>query len=751
MTKQHGPGPFPSKEAILEFIRESPDRVGKREIARAFDLKGDQRQDLKRVLKELEDEGAIDRGRGRRFAEPGTLPEVTLVFVSGIDTDGEVMARPLNWNEEDGPPPKIYMAPQRHGQQALGLGDRVLVRLARVSERSYEAKTIRRIAAAPPRVLGIFRARAEGGGRIHPTDKKHRSDLMVAPGDEGGAGNGDLVRAEILPAKRMGLRWGKVIECLQGPETARTASLIAEHEHDIPTVFSDEALQEAEAMGPAPLGPGEDLRDLPLVTIDGEDARDFDDAVWAEPDPETEKNPGGWHLVVAIADVSWYVRPGMALDEDAYLRGNSVYFPDRCVPMLPEALSNGWCSLKPEEERTVLAAHLWIDKDGRLLKHRFVRGLMRSAARLTYAQVQTAIEGAVDDITGPLLEPVIRPLYGAYAALSEARKNRGVLELDMPERQVILDEAGNVARIVTRARYDSHKLIEEFMILANVAAAETLEARKKPCMYRVHDAPSLDKLESLRQFLESLDLKFPKGQSVQPATFNRILKKVEGTPHAHLVNEVVLRSQAQAEYSPRNIGHFGLALKRYCHFTSPIRRYPDLMVHRALISGLGLGEGGLERHPRDYEVAGEHLSGTERRAAAAERDAEARYIAAFLAGRIGATFPGRISGVTRFGLFVTLEEIGGDGLIPIKTLPGNDYWFHDEIRHLLKGKASGIEYRLGDAIDVVLEEADPVTGGMVLSLPDASPAPWKAWGTKKTGRPKGPKGPKGKGGKRKKS
>ncbi|MEO5337465.1 MAG: ribonuclease R [Magnetospirillum sp. WYHS-4] len=732
MNKKHGPQPpvpFPSRDAILEFIRESPGRVGKREIARAFDLRGDQRQELKRLLRELEGEGQVDKGRGRRFAQPGTLPEVTLVIVSGIDVDGEVLARPQNWNEEDGPPPTIYMAPQRHGEQALGVGDRVLARLSRLSDRNYEGKTIRRIAAAPPRVLGIFHARPEGGGRVHPSDKRHRTDLMVAKGDEGGAREGDLVRAEILPAKRLGLRWGKVTECLHGPAAARTASLIALYDHDIPSVFSDEALREAEAMGPATLGEREDLRGLALVTIDGEDARDFDDAVFAEPDPDQDKNPGGWHLVVAIADVAWYVRPGMALDEDAYRRGNSVYFPDRCVPMLPEALSNGWCSLKPDEDRPVLAAHLWIDKVGNLLRHRFLRGLMRSVARLTYAQVQTAVEGGVDELTGPLLEPVVKPLYGAYAALAEARLDRGVLELDVPERQVILDDEGNVARIVTRARYDSHKLIEEFMILANVAAAQALEAHRQPCMYRIHDVPALDKLESLREFLETLGIKFPKGQSVQPATFNRILKKVEGTPYAHQVNEVVLRSQAQAEYAPGNIGHFGLALQRYCHFTSPIRRYPDLLVHRALIAGLGLGEGGLPRHSADFAEAGQHLSGTERRAAAAERDAVARYVAAYLSGRIGATFGGRISGVTRFGLFVTLDEIGGDGLIPIQTLPGNDYWVHDEVRHLLTGRASGIEYRLGDSLQVVLEQADPITGGMILAVAGGdSHAPRKRWG-----------------------
>ncbi len=734
-NKKHRP-PFPSKDAILAFIKKEGDHVGKREIASAFHLKGEHRIQLKQVLRELQEAGLIDKGRGKRFAQPGTLPEVTVVMVSEIDTDGEVIARPQTWNTEKlGLPPRIYMAPQRHGEQALGEGDRALTRLKRLDETTYEGKVIQVIGKAQPRVLGLFSVDGRGEARITPTDKKQRAELMVAREHTGGARPGDLVRAEILPGRKLGLRWGKVIENLHNPDSPRSLSLISIHEHDIQTEFSDEALQEAAGAGAAPLQKREDLRDMPLITIDGADARDYDDAVWAECAPDEGDNPSGWHLIVAIADVSWYVRPGMALDEDAYERGNSTYFPDRCVPMLPEDLSTGWCSLNPGQERPVIAAHMWIDASGNLLRHNFTRAVMRSAARLTYSQAQTAFDGAPDETAEPIMETVITPLYQAYAALEGARRQRGVLELDIPERRILLDDNGNVDRVEPRVRYDSHRLIEEFMILANVAAAETLERLHKPCMYRVHDHPGLDKLEALREFLDSLDIKLPRGQ-LRSAQFNRILDRVKGTPVSHMVNAVVLRSQSQAAYSPRNVGHFGLALKRYAHFTSPIRRYADLLVHRALVSGLKLGDGGLPREEQDFQEMGEHISGTERRSTAAERNAMDRFTAAYLAERVGATFAGRVTGVTRFGLFVSLDEVGGDGLIPIRTLP-DDYYEHDETRHRLVGRATNLEFRLGQELSVVLKEANPATGGLILSLPEEDfPAPRAKGGAERKPRKK---------------
>ncbi|HER25510.1 MAG TPA: VacB/RNase II family 3'-5' exoribonuclease, partial [Rhodospirillales bacterium] len=636
--------PFPSRDDILKFIEESPGRVGKREIGRAFHLDADQKLRLKKILKSLKDDGLL--AKGRALSTPGALPPVAVVLVTGIDRDGEVLARPQSW-EGEGDPPTIYMAPEKRGQPALGPQDRVLARLTPLDDGTYQGRTIRRIGGAPTTIMGVYMV-VEGQGRLRSTDRKAKDDFMVARADTLDAGPGDLVRAEVLPGRRLGLRQARIIERLSGGDgEASSVSLIAIHENDIPTEFCKQALDQADAAIAAPLARREDLRDLALVTIDGADARDFDDAVLAEPDPD-KNNKGGWRIIVAIADVSWYVRPGDGLDRDAIARGNSVYFPDRVVPMLPEVLSNGWCSLNPREERPCLVAHMRIDAKGNLIGHRFSRALMRSQARLTYDQVQAARDGTPDDDTAPLGE-VIDNLYGAYDALTLARRKRGVLELELPERRIVIGSDGQVERIEMRDRFDSHKLIEEFMIAANVAAAETLERKRQPCMYRIHDEPSLDKMEALRQFLASLAIPLARGQVVRAELFNRILARVRDTPNADMVNQVVLRSQAQAQYSPDNIGHFGLALRRYCHFTSPIRRYADLLVHRALVAGLGLGDGGLEKNQRDFANLGEVLSGLERRAAGAERNATDRFCALFLADKVGLVLPGRINGVTRFG------------------------------------------------------------------------------------------------------
>ena len=706
--------PFPTREELLEFIQGSPKRVGKREIARAFKLDAEGKVMLRQVLKGFEKEGILQRGRGKRFAEPGALPEVTVLHITGIDAEGELMARPENWDEEAaGPPPAIYMAPERRGQPALGTGDRVLARLERTGRGMYQGRTIRRLVEAPAAIMGVFKE-VSGEGRIESTDRRAKQDFVVPSGMAGGAKPGDLVRAHVLPGKALGLRKAKVAEVLGGMDDPRSISLIAIHEHELPSEFPPEALEQAKKAGPAPLGKRVDLRDLPLVTIDGADARDFDDAVFAEADPD---RPGGWHLIVAIADVSWYVRPGDALDRSAYDRGNSVYFPDRVVPMLPHELSTGWCSLNPKEDRPCMVAHLWIDEDGDLKRHRFERAMMRSAARLTYEQVQAARDGRPDDTTETLVDGVIAPLYGAYAALARNRQARGVLELDLPERKVLLDDGGKIAEIVQRERFDSHKLIEEFMILANVAAAETLEQKGLPCMYRIHDQPSPAKVDALTEALATINLKFAKGQVMQSKNFNQILSKAKDGPFERMVQELVLRSQAQAEYSPDNIGHFGLALRRYCHFTSPIRRYSDLLVHRALIRAGKLGDGGLEPNHKDFSEMGQHLSFTERRAAAAERASVDRFTTQYLADRVGATFRGRINGVTRFGLFITLHDTGADGLIPIRSLP-DDYYIHDEAHNRLRGRSNGKTYVLGETVEVRLVEARPLTGGMIFELMD---------------------------------
>jgi ribonuclease R len=639
-----------------------------------------------------------------------------VVEAIGPDPDGELLARPLMWHGA-GDPPRIYVAPET-GHPALARGDRVLARLARIEEGVYEARVIRRIGAGAQRVIGVFARAGKGeraGGRIRPTDRRSKTEYQVPPDATMDARDGELVLAESRPGRRLGLPEARVVERVGHIDNPRAFSLIAIHANDIPVDFPAEALEEAARAAPVALGRRTDLRQIPLVTIDGADARDFDDAVWAEPDPDPA-NRGGWHAVVAIADVAWYVRPHGALDRAARKRGNSVYFPDRVVPMLPERLSNDLCSLRPGEDRACLAVHLWFDAEGVKRGHRFVRGLMRSAARLTYEQVQGAIEGRGDPAADALLAPVIRPLYGVFQALLRDRERRGTLDLDVPERRAVLDEMGRVTAIERRQRLDSHRVIEELMIAANVAAAETLERVRQPCMYRVHDAPTQEKAEAVREFLAGLGYRLAKGQVLKPIQFTQILAQAKGRPEELLVHEIVLRSQALAVYSPDNIGHFGLALRRYAHFTSPIRRYADLLVHRALIAGLGLGDGGLDpARPEDFVALGDDLSRCERRAVSAERDAADRYVASFLAARVGESFSARISGVTRFGLFVTLAETGADGLVPISTLP-RDYYDHDERSHRLVGRTHGREYRLGEKVEVRLREADAVTGGMLFEL-----------------------------------
>ena len=647
----------------------------------------------------------------------GHLPSVTLVQITGTDTDGDALARPVAWDDA-GPPPQILMAPEPHGHPALAPGQRVLARLRPAGPGRYEGRTLKRLAESPGRVIGIFRpadpaTRREA--RITPTDRRSKAEWTVPAGETAGAEADEIVLAEPLPHHRLGLKPARIIERLGHMGDARSVSLIAIAGNDIPHVFPAEALEEADAASAAPLGAREDLRSVPLVTIDGADARDFDDAVFAEPTAG-----GGHRLIVAIADVAHYVPPGSALDRSARERGNSVYFPDRVVPMLPEPLSNGWCSLRPEEDRGCLFAELHIDADGRKTGHRFGRGLMRSAARLTYEQVQQADDGTIR--LDPKPQALLPALYAAFRALLAARTARGTLDLDLPERQVILHPNGRVADVIPRPRLDSHRLIEEFMIAANVAAAEELGRHRAPCLFRTHPPPTAEKLEELRTILHGLGLSLPPGDQVHPRDLDRVLRQIAGKPEAPLVNEVVLRSQSQAAYSPDNIGHFGLALRQYAHFTSPIRRYADLLVHRALIRALKLGPDGLPPHAdADFPDIATHITATERRAQAAEREAIDRYLSAFLADRVGAVFAARVSGVTRFGLFVTLAENGASGIVPRSALP-DDFWQHDPRAQTLTGRRTGLVFRLGEPAEVRLAEATPVTGGLVFQLMQGLPS-----------------------------
>ena len=711
-TKPHkGASNVPSREAVQAFIQDSPTPVGRREIARAFGVRGSDRAVLRALLKDMTDDGLIDLGRKRTVAAPGALPAVTLIEVTGIDADGEVVARPPAWAQDDDPPHILILPDRRAG--ALGLGDRALCRLERKADHRYHGRILKRVGRAAPKALGVFEA-TEDGGTVRPTDKKARSDIRIARGDTADAKTGDLVTVELMPRNRLGPPSGRVTERFAGIADPRAYSRIAIQEHDIPDRFPKEAIALAEKAKPTTLGRRTDLRGLPLVTIDGVDARDFDDAVFASADDDPT-NPGGWRLVVAIADVSHYVRPGDALDREALKRGNSVYFPDQVVPMLPEALSNGLCSLRPNEDRACLAVEIVINAEGTKRSHRFMRGLMRSAARLTYRQVQQAVDN--QDASGDgIPEGILMPLYGAFHALRTARNQRGALDLNIPEKRVILDDTGAVSEIGIREQLDAHRLIEEFMVLANVCAAETLEEKRQPCMYRVHESPDPDKIDALSEVLRGLGIPLAKGQVVRPKTFIDILGKVRDQPYERLVNDMILRAQAQAQYAPENLGHFGLALPRYAHFTSPIRRYSDLLVHRALIRGLKLGVGGLKPED-DGNFAGwaEHISITERRAAAAERATVDRYLARHLADRVDGTFTGRINGVTRFGLFVTLDDTGADGLVPIRTLP-DDYYDHDEAHHTLIGRSLGWVYRLGDQVEVRLLHADPISGAIQLEI-----------------------------------
>jgi ribonuclease R len=606
--------------------------------------------------------------------------------------------------------------------EVAGVGDRALLRVEETGDKSdpirHSGRVIKLIDRARQRVLGIFRASAGGGGRLAPIDKKQLGqELSIPPGADANARDGDLVAVEVAARRTgYGLPSARVTERLGSLKTERAVSLIAIHAHGIPHLFAPAVLAEAEAAKPATRGRREDWRQLPLVTIDPADAKDHDDAVHAARDPDPG-NAGGFVVSVAIADVAHYVRPGSALDREALVRGNSVYFPDRVVPMLPERISNELCSLKPGEDRAALAVRLVVGADGRKRSHSFHRVLMRSAAKLNYVQAQAAVDGWPDDTAGPLLADVLEPLYSAYRTVKRSRDERAPLDLDLPERKIVLTAHNTVDRVMTPERLDSHRLVEEFMILANVAAAETLERARVPLIYRVHDEPDPERVNALREFLQTLDIPLPKAGALRAAQFNRILARVKGRDVEKLVNEVVLRTQAQAEYAAENYGHFGLNLRRYAHFTSPIRRYADLIVHRGLIRALRLGDGALPEQ-QDAAALGEigaQISATERRAMKAERETFDRLLAHFLADRIGATFEGHVSGATRAGLFVKLDDTGADGFVPARTI-GREYFRYHEDRHALIGERSGLTHRLGDRVAVRLVEAAPLAGALRFEL-----------------------------------
>ena len=699
---------------MLAFVAASPQAVGKREIAKAFGLHAQDKIALKALLRDMADDGALDTGPGRSVHTGGGLPRVTVLRIVEAG-DGPPVAVPDGWDKGT-PPPRIRVIEGRH-RSALGVNDRVLARIEEArpsvgenggdgSRTTYRAFPMKTLAKTDEFVLGILRKEALGF-RLVPVDKKARIDFAVL--DRGDAEPGDLVLAE--PSGRPPRQHARVVEVLGDPFAPRSFSLIAIHAKGIPHAFSADTLREADAAAGMAIGLREDLRHLPILTIDPADARDHDDAVWAAPDDDAA-NPGGWQAIVAIADVSFYVRDGSALDRSARERGNSVYFPDRVVPMLPEVLSADACSLVEGADRAVLACHLTLSAAGKIAKSRFTRAVIRCATNIAYEDAQATI----DADGGKWLE-ALKPLWGAWAALSRARDAREPLDLDLPERRVRLDDAGRIAGIEVRERLDAHRVIEDFMIAANVAAALALEARRTACMYRVHEAPGREKLVALKDYLETFGIPFALGQSIRPATFNRILQDARGALHAQQVSEQILRTQTQAYYSPDNKGHFGLALASYGHFTSPIRRYADLVVHRALVRAYKLGDGALsDGAAASMARTAEHVSMTERRAMEAERDTTDRYVAAYLGVRIGETLPTRITGVAKFGFFATVEGIGGDGLVPVSTL-GDERFVYDEATRRLEGLESGTTYVPGQRLDLRLAEANPITGALRFELP----------------------------------
>jgi ribonuclease R len=760
--KKPKPAGMPSRQQVLDFIASSKEPAGKREIARAFGLKGNEKIVLKALLKDMADEGLLDIGPARAFHMMGGVPKVTVLRV--IDVEGaQVIAVPERWEAEGHPVPKLRVI-ERGKRGALGVGDRILARTEQAGH-GWVAHVMKTLAGASEEMLGVVAKDERGKLILRPVDKRIRKETQIS--DVGDAVPGDLVLAE--KTGRPPRITARVTQVLGDPFQPRSFSLIAIHKYGIPNEFPEETEEEAAEVHDLPLHADQrkDLRHLPIVAIDPVDARDFDDAVWAAPDDDPA-NEGGFKAIVAIADVSYYVRPGSQLDRQARKRGNSVYFPDRVVPMLPHTLSSDMCSLRAGKDRAALACHLVIDRHGNQKSWRFTRAIIRVAANIPYEQAQAAMDAterpARGHMTGTsdvsndamveeahlldhkhewplgslstqgaipeaLVETALKPLWACWRLLAKARAARNPLELDLPERRVVIDETGKIVSIAIRERLDAHRLIEDYMIAANVAAAKALEAKKAPVLYRIHEPPSREKLTALKDYLDTFDIGLALGQVITTKTFNRIIEQIPADlPARQQIMEQILRSQTQAYYGPRNAGHFGLALGSYAHFTSPIRRYADLLVHRSLVGSYSLElpapkDKAIPKETRlsgedmnDLAPIGELISRFERRAMEAERETIDRYVAAFLSERVGQILACRITGVQSFGFFATVVELGGDGLVPVSTL-GAEYFAYDEINQALEGQQSGERYALGDKIDLRLVEADPISGALRFEIP----------------------------------
>lgn len=735
--------PFPSKQDLLEFINSNPNKkVGKREIARAFNIKSADRIKLKDILRELSEEGLIKKGHRKSVVPKDGLPPVAVLNIVSVDDHGDLLCSLADAEATENPPKIILFSRQgkRNRTGQFGVGDRVLARLTQLKKQLYEAKPIKKLERRALQFVGVFRQGTNGqNASVLSIERKSKKSFPVDLTSAAKIEDGAIVIAESADGPRYAPQKVRIKEVIGNEHDSSSISLIAIHAHGLPNAFPKEVLKDADAAKPPVLNDANDYSYIPLITIDPETARDFDDAVHAEPD-DSPKNEGGWIVTVAIADVAHYVRVDAPLDLDAKSRGNSTYFPDRVVPMLPERLSNDLCSLRPDEMRSSLGVRMTFTATGRKINHQFFRGYIRSRARLSYAQAQSAIDGTPDEITQPLLEPILKPLWAAYSAVKESRNKRAPLDLEMPEYKIELGEDGHVSRVKEYERFDAHKLIEEFMIQANVSAAETLDKKNMGFLFRIHDAPSADKIEALRDTLKSVGLNLTAGQVLKPSMFNGLLKQVRGKDYEKMINEMVLRTQMQAIYSPDNLGHFGLNLRRYTHFTSPIRRYADLIVHRALIRALGLGEGGLsDEDLATLEQTAQHISFCERRSMAAERETVDRFIASFLADRVGATFTGKISGVSKFGLFVELMDSGADGLVPMRSLRDDRYYPTAGLNALV-GDRHGGEYRLGQTVEVKLAEVETLSGAIQLELLSDPVTPSGQTRPKKAGPRKYPKG-----------
>lgn len=646
-------GPFPSKEDVLAVIRHSSKPVSKKDLLKHFHVHGAEgRLRLKALLRALKREGLYEKPKTIESAE-----KPSRALPSSRTKATHLKTHRRKWEDkkpplEREPLPETILGSVYHTDQGLRF-----IPMQRKIGIAFQLENAQDFDVS--KIGAVFQA---------------------------------TVRSEDPPLIRLNAVMGET----------KDISLLVSHMANLPMEFPKEALDIANKGQVPPLGTREDLRSLPLITIDGKDARDFDDAVWAEPDMDPA-NPGGWHLIVAIADVAHYVRTGTALDKEAYLRSTSVYFPDRVIPMLPTVLSNGLCSLNPNEDRACMAAHIWIDSEGQKKRHRFCRALMRSSARMVYEQVQTFWETPHHSS-----HSFLSPLYGAFSALSKARIARGTLELDVPEPSIIFDDTGAVKELIFPKRLDSHRLIEEFMILANVAAAEELGQKKIPCLYRVHESPSFEKLEEIRRLLRHVQVRY-EGALKTPQDLTRLLAFVAHSPYHDIVHELVLRAQSQAVYQPKNIGHFGLNLDHYTHFTSPIRRYTDLLTHRGLLKVLGEPDGLTDEAGRAFEEYGIHISAAEKRAQGAEREAMDRYRTQFLSNRVGDTFEVYVTGITKAGLFVTIPEFNASGLVPLRLMQ-DDYYIYRENPTRLEGRRTKQRFGFGDTLHVRLIEADLTKG-----------------------------------------